>query len=302
MNKFDRLLNNFQGKQLTKESVIDIPRDSLDADVFQFFDDGRQPILKDGIKAQILKDIETIKETVPVVRFYGIGSVFTPNYKEDSDIDINVQVDIHDLDSISAAEILQSLKRLNGKLAVSTQHPINYFCITDEFDWDKAEAVYDIVNERWLKAPQIINPDVGSYVIKFQETLRSIDLGTGELRRNLIDFEDIKRLKTRNIQQLHDLSEKKLEEIEENLGQLVGVYHDVKILRKLAFDRMLTPQEVQMYGSKNMLPENIIYKLLEKYYYIRFLKRLQEVLEERDGGIFDVSKLGKIGKAFWNIQ
>lgn len=298
MNKFDQLTDI----QLLKESVVDLPRDSLDQGVFQFFDDGRQPILKDGVKAQILKDIEEMKEVVPVVRFYGIGSTFTQNFKDDSDIDINVQVDVHDLDSISAADILQSLKRLNGKLAVGTQHPINYFCITDEFDWDKAEAVYDIVNERWVKAPQIINPDVGSYLAKFQETLRSIDLSTGELRRNMIDFKDIKKLKTRNLQQLHDMSQRKLDEIEENLKQLVGVYHDVKILRKMAFDRMLTPQEVQMYGSKNMLPENIVYKLLEKYYYVRFLKKLQEALEERDGGIFDVSKLGKIGKAFWNIQ
>ena len=303
MHKFDHFINRFSHSQLLQESVVDLPRDSLDTNVFQFFDDGRLPILKDGIKAQILKDMEEISTVVPVVRFLGIGSVFTVNYTATSDIDINIQVDIRDLDSISAADILQSLKRLNGSMAVGTQHPINYYCVTDEFDWDKAEAVYDIINERWMKTPQQIDPDIGSYVNKFQETIQSIDIASGELRRNLIDFEDIKKLNSKNINKLHDLLANKLEAIEESIKNLVNVYHDVTILRKMSFDRMLTPQEIQMYGSKNMLPENIIYKLLEKYYYIRFLKKLKEVLEnQKSGEFFDVQRLGKIGKEFWKIQ
>jgi len=303
MNKFDELLNNFSADQFLTESIVNLPRDSLDSNVFQFFDDGRQPILKDGIKAQILENIEAIHSVVPVVRFLGIGSLFTQHFTDESDLDVNVQVDVHDLDSISAADILQELRRLNGKMAVGTTHPINYYCVTDEFDYDKAEAVYDIMNERWLKTPEVIDPDISGLYSRFQETVSSLDISSGELRRNLIDLAEIEKLKTSNVQSLHDLLQKKLNAIEENVKQLVSVYHDVTVLRKMAFDQMLTPQEIQIYGSKNALPENIIYKLLEKYYYIRFLSKLKKILDERDeGGLFDTDKLGKIGRAFWKIK
>jgi len=300
MNTFDGLLNNVLQSQLIRESVVDIPRDSLDSTVFQFFNDGRPPILKDGIKSQILRDVDSIGHIAQIDTFYGIGSIFTQNYTSNCDIDITIQINVNDLESVSAADLLAMIKKLNGKLAVGSTHPINYYCITSEYDWDKAEAVYDIPNERWLKIPEVLEPDIGSYIVKFQETLQSIDLTTGELRRNLIDFSDIRKMKIKNVLQLKHMLHKKLKAIEENIKQLTTVYQHLKIMRQMAFNRAMTPQEIQIYGSKNMLPENIIYKLMEKYYYIKFLKKLDELITNHDEvELFDIPTISKISKAFW---
>ena len=303
MNKFDNFFNTLLQKYIVKESVLNISRDSLDPTVFQFFDDGRLPIFRDGIKKQIFKDIDSINSIIPVITFFAIGSSLTKHYIENSDIDVNVQIGIDEADEISSAQILQIIKRLNGKLAIGTTHPINYFVYAEEFDPTKAEAIYDIANERWVRQPEEINPDVQSYLIKFQNTLQNMDITTGEIRRSLIDLNELKKLKKADIKELKRLIERKLEELEESITQIITVYKDISVLRRLAFDRILTPQEIQLYGSKNLLPENIIYKLLEKYYYTDFIKSLKEIIGDEEGvKISDIKNIEKAGKKLWDHE
>lgn len=299
MNIFEKYITQIN------ESVIDIERDSLDPTVFQFFEDGRLPILKDGIKAQILKDVVSIHSIIPVVDYFIIGSILTPQYNETSDIDVNVQVDAAYVDSLGTAKVLQIVKKLNGKYAVGTTHPINYYIITNEYNLDKTDAAYDVVNEKWLKTPIKIEPDIYKYANKFAETVKYIDIATGKLHRSLIDFEELKNIKTGKLKQLHRYIKRKVEEIEENVKDLVVMYKDIHILRKLAYTRFLTPQEIKEYGSMNRLPENIIYKLLQKYYYIDFMLQLKNLVDEKESNDIefkDVEKVERIMRNAWRVK
>jgi hypothetical protein len=303
MKNFDNCINAFLHKQIFKESIIDIPRDSLDQTVFQFFDDGRLPLFKDGIKKQIITDINKLDSIIPIVNFFAIGSILTKSYDEKSDLDVNVQVDAEMADVIATGEIMHVLKKLNGNLAVGTTHPINYYIVTQEYDLDKTEAAYDIANERWLKTPDEISPDIQQFVNKVRSTFEDIDITTGEIRRDLIDLAEIKRLKLKDVRKLHTLITKKMGEIDENIKQLVNVYQNLHTLRTMAFDRVMTPEEIRLYGHKNRLPENVIYKLLEKYYYIKFMKELKHILDEKEkidnSNIDDVKKVSN--KFYGNI-
>ena len=42
----------------------------------------------------------------------------------------------------------------------------------------------------------------------------------------------------------------------------------------------MTPDEIREYGIHNKLPKNIIYKMLEKYHYMKFYKKLKDILED----------------------
>ena len=55
--------------------------------------------------------------------------------------------------------------------------------------------------------------------------------------------------------------------------------------RKEVFDADLTPNEIREYGKKNALPKNVIYKMLEKYHYLTFYKKLKEII--KDGEVSD---------------
>ena len=199
------------------ENFIDIPRDTLDPTVFQFFDDGNPPILRDGLKAQILTDIQTFSGLVPVTNFYIVGAILTTRWTPDCDIDINVEADPQIMDSVSVAEVLFHLNRINGRFAIGTQHPINYYVIPGEADYEKLTAIYDIVNERWIKQPDPLNPEIDAFLTRFNETILSIDLTSGKIRRNLVDLEELKELGKENVEKVRFEVQRKLDVLEENI-------------------------------------------------------------------------------------
>jgi hypothetical protein len=78
--------------------------------------------------------------------------------------------------------------------------------------------------------------------------------------------------------ELKYLRMKILNKLEDDAIELSDIYHKIKKDRQDAFDRELSPDDIKKYGDKNRLPENVIYKLLEKYHYLDFLKRIDSIL------------------------
>ena len=50
--------------------------------------------------------------------------------------------------------------------------------------------------------------------------------------------------------------------------------------RRDIFSREMTPDEIREFGKQNKLPKNVIYKMLEKYHYMKFYKYLKKILED----------------------
>ena len=42
----------------------------------------------------------------------------------------------------------------------------------------------------------------------------------------------------------------------------------------------MSPDEIQKFGIKNRLPKNVIYKMLEKYHYLKFYKKCKKILDD----------------------
>jgi len=291
MNNFDIVFSNY-----INESVIDIPRNSLDPSVFEFPSEG-DPILHPSIKMQIMQDIERLSDEVNVVRYFMIGSILTNRYTNNADIDVNVQIEPRD--GMTMESLFSVLRRLNGNLAVGTTHPINYYIIKDDYDLDSADAAYDILNERWIKKPDEFDVDVQSYMDKFQSTVNGLDFSTSELRKDIIDYKELMSFDEDKIKGLEEMVEAKLREIESSVEGLVTSYKNIKSLRKQAFEKDMSPTEIRKYGRKNKLPENVIYKLLERYYYFDFIKVLKDILEDDKITSSEVDKINKAGKDLW---
>ena len=58
-------------------------------------------------------------------------------------------------------------------------------------------------------------------------------------------------------------------------------------------------KEIRKYGKKSKLPENVIYKMLERYYYFDFIKALKKIIEKDNINSKDVKKIKQLGKDFW---
>lgn len=276
MNIFDKIIHT-----TLREEVTHLNKDDLDPTVFQFSAEGI-PTLREGIRIQILKDIDEIRKVLPVVNFFIIGEILTKHYETKTAIDVSVQVDAEAVDNISTADVLYLLKFLNGHFASDTMHKINYYIITYDLDETVIDAMYDIMNDRWRKSPKVYDPEVEKWLIKVNNTLKSIDISTGRLTRDLIEPEELHDLDSKYINRFKILLKQKLSTTEEVLKQMCSTFRNSNVLQQAHVERLAIPQEIQEFGKVHKLPENIILKLLEKFYLIKLIKRVEDMLDERD--------------------
>lgn len=290
--------------RLIREAVIDIPRRTYAKGVFDNADTDN-PKLKQGVLDIINNQIKQFNDIRPVLKYSLVGSILTKTYRDDADLDVNVLFDVplEDRDVIRK-ELAKSLRNINGTLVPGTKHPINYYIITDpnvkETNDKMADAVFDIKNNTFIRKAKEFKFDAKRYAADFEKKVREIDVVQGELKRDIIDYKELKELNPDDILNLQELINEKLDEIENGIKQLIDIGNTVLKDRADAFSTDMTPEEIKTFGRKNQLPKNVIYKMLEKYHYLTFYKELKHILE--DGQVTDAEiqsiKTEEVNKSF----
>jgi len=284
-----------QVREVLKESVIDIPRRTYAPGVFDDADTNN-PKIKSSVKTMIDKQVKEFEKEYPVIEIGLIGSILTKRYRNDADLDINVLFDVpkekQEDERLRLSKQFLSSKNpdnIQGKLISGTKHPVNYYIITDQETYDdqnkKADAVFDIKNNKFIKRPEDFTFDINLYLKDFERKVQEIDVIKGELKRDIIDYDELKELKSGDIKDLEKRIKSKLEEIEKDIQDIVDIGDTVDAERRAAFDTDMTPDQIRAYGIKNRLPKAVIYKMLEKYHYITFFKYLKNILA--DGEVSD---------------
>jgi len=296
--------NEFSFANFVSESALDFPRNSLDPTVFQF-QDGLKPILSPKIKVQIMEDITKIQQLLTVNQFYIIGSILTRNYSPRSDIDVNIEIFGEDLDDdLVYGRTLTVLKEMNGRLANGTTHPINYYIIkAGKFDLTRTEGAYDVESEKWLKEPKFFSINISSYISNFENLVQNVDLTAAALRRDIIDYEELKQFSKDEIKNIKHIIKNKLYEITNSISYLIDVKNNLRKVRKYSYDRPMTPSEISEFSSKNYIPHNVVYKLFQKYYYWDFINKLEEIAGSEEGiKDSDIDQIKKAEKEFWGVS
>ena len=280
-----------------KEAVIDIPRQTYAPGVFDDHDT-KNPKLKPEIIGMIMKQFTEFKKEYPVIKYSLIGSILTKRYRNDADLDINVLFDIPGSKEFKEEERLRLSKKflsssnpdnIQGKLIPGTKHPINYFFIATNEVYDdqqkKADASFDIGKNKFIKRPEDFVFDPSVYIRDFERKVQEIDVIKGELKRDIIDYNELQGLTPNDVLDLQDKIKDKLDEIEYGIELIIKVGDKVDAERRKAFDTDMSPEEIRQYGIKNRLPKAVIYKMLEKYHYIKFYKKCKKILD--DGVVTD---------------
>ena len=282
-------------KQNLQDAVIDIPRQTYAVGVFSNPED-KDPKIKPEIIGMIMKQFTEFKKEYPILDYSLIGSILTKRYRDDADLDINVLFDVpkekQEEERLRLSQKYLSAKSpdsVNGKLIPGTRHPINYYFITDKQTYDdqnkKADAVFDIGKNKFVKRPEDFEFDPSLYVKDFEKKVQEIDVIKGELKRDIIDYKELKGLTTNDVLNLQDKVKDKLEEIEDSIEDIIKIGDVVIADRRKAFDSDMSPEQIRQFGIKNRLPKAVIYKMLEKYHYITFYKYCKKILD--DGVVTD---------------
>ena len=290
--------------RLIQEAVIDIPRRTYAKGVFDNADTDN-PKLKQGVLDIINNQIKQFNDIRPVLKYSLVGSILTKTYRDDADLDVNVLFDVplEDRDVIRK-ELAKTLRNINGALVPGTKHPINYYIITDpnvkETNDKMADAVFDVKNNTFIRKAKEFKFDAKRYAADFEKKVREIDVVQGELKRDLIDYRELKELNPDDILDLQELINAKVIEVEDSINHLVAIGDEVLKDRATAFATDMTPEEIKTFGRKNQLPKNVVYKMLEKYHYLTFYKALKDII--KDGEITDTEldsiKVEAVNKSF----
>jgi nicotinamide mononucleotide adenylyltransferase len=290
--------------RLIQEAVIDIPRRTYAKGVFDDADTNN-PKLKQGVLDIINNQIKQFNEIKPVLKYSLVGSILTKTYRDDADLDVNVLFDVPLPDrDVVRKELAKSLRNINGTLVPGTKHPINYYIITDpnvkETNDKMADAVFDVKNNTFIRKAKDFKFDAKRYAADFEKKVREIDVVQGELKRDLIDYKELKELDPNDILDLQELINTKVIEVEDSINHLVAIGDEVLKDRATAFATDMTPEEIKTFGRKNQLPKNVVYKMLEKYHYLTFYKALKDII--KDGEITDAEldsiKVEAVNKSF----
>ena len=277
------------------ESIIDIPRRTYAPLVFDDADTPN-PKIKQSVLGMIDKQIKEFEKEYPVLKYTLIGSILTKRYRNDADLDINVLFDVPE-EKQEDERIRLSKKYLSasnpdniqGKEIPGTEHPVNYYLITDKKTYDdqnaKADAAFDIKTQKFIKRPEDYTFDMNLYLKDFQKKVDEIDVVKGELKRDIIDYDELTELTPKDIVNLQDKIDGKLKEIETDIRDIIKIGDTVDAERRAAFDTDMSPDEIKKYSIKNRLPKNVVYKMLEKYHYLKFYKKCKKILD--DGKVTD---------------
>ena len=273
-----------------KESIIDTPRITYAPGVFDNADTP-DPKIKASVKKLIDAQIKDFAKEYPVIKIGLVGSILTKRYRNDADLDINVLFDVpkdkREDERIRLSKQFLSASNpdnIQGKLIPGTEHPINYYLITDSKTYqdqeDKADAVFDIKTNKFIKRPEDYTFDINLYLKDFQKKVDEIDVVKGELKRDIVDYDELKELKAGDIKNLQDKVNGKLKEIEKDIQDIINIGDTVDAERRAAFDTDMSPDEIKKYSIKNRLPKNVVYKMLEKYHYLKFWKKCKKILDD----------------------
>jgi len=277
------------------ESIIDIPRSTYAPMVFDK-ENTSNPVIKPSVIKMIDDQLAVFAKEHPILKYTLIGSILTKRYRNDADLDINVLFDVpveqQEDERLRLSKKYLSAKNpdnIQGINIPGTKHPVNYYFITDEETYDdqntKADTTFDIKNQKFIKRPDDFKFDASLYISDFNKKVQEIDVAKGELKRDIIDYDELKELKPGEIKDLQKELTSKLNEIETNLKDLSDIGDAVDVERRDAFNTDMSPEQIKTFSIKNRLPKNVIYKMLEKYHYLTFLKKCKKILD--DGEVTD---------------
>lgn len=292
-------------------SILDYQQDALCGDIW--LDHGQmRPAIKTFILSmmtQFFEDLNIMGSDAFVAEYYVGSSLATYFYKADSDLDVKAIIDMSVFKDnnpgyahIDDDEVLESLIKLGRKslwataFIPATNHPLDtYFYSTEEasaMNLLKYDSLYSITKDMWLKEPKRLPKGLSTeYVLqqakeKADNFIIKLDEDILNTKRDSIDFalliDYIKTLSYDEVKEFAKQLRKMYETIDFDLAQLVKDRDIIKKMRQEAFSGTdLKSELAQLMQSFNYSDGNIVFKLLQRYGYMRILTEIHDLYTRR---------------------
>lgn len=309
-----------QLKKITKHSsILDYKHKELSDAIW--IDNKLKYHIRKFIEESLIEFFEDIKLTSLyhcIDSIYIGSSLATYYYTPTSDLDIKVVLDCSQLEKnpFSTVEELTEYLIEQGRnsnwltrLLPGTYHPMDfYFYSIEEFypiSLIKYDSLYDVLLNDWLKEPEEPLTGLAPNVIldkakeKASFFLSKITLDIARAKRDIIDFNILKDyLKSLDVDDLVLIKKefnRILDNINDSVEQLVKDKNLVKTLRKKGFKKEELSSDLELLlGSLNYSDENLIFKILQRYGYMKILSEIEDLYEEKGVQLDTIDELEDI--------
>ena len=293
-------------------SILDYQQQDLSQDIWDLSFYGMKKSIKKFIYTSIKSffDTENIEGYNDFITDIWVGSsLATYFYKEDTDLDIKIIVDINTFKKLnpryhhmSTDELLDAIIESGRKssqltaMIPGTYHPIDaYFYSTSEassINYMKYDSLYSVVKDEWYKKPKKLPKGLSpAYVLeqakdRAQQFIEKLDKDIMNAKRDTIDFmilkDYIKNLEYDDLKQFEIYLKSSFEEVNQDISMLLKDRDIIKKLRSDVFHKdTLTSELSKLMGTFNFSDENIVFKLLQRYGYMKILSEIHELVETK---------------------
>lgn len=296
---------------LRRASILDYQRDTLCPDIWL-----ADTYMRPAVKEFILSSIEGFFEDKNIKGYHQFivdlwvgSSLASYFYKEDTDFDIKVIMDMavfkkynDTYADITSADIIDSLISAGRSSFWTTGNVPDTYHSLDLYFYDAKDAIpihymkydslYSIFNNTWYKEPKKLPKGLSpAYVLnqakqKAEQFIEKLDRDILETKRDTIDFIILHDyLKNMDVDDLKDFSvyfKDMFSEVNKSISMLVKDRQLIKDLRTDVFDRDTLNSDLStLMGSINYSDENIVFKLLQRYGYMRILTEISELFKTK---------------------
>ena len=267
-----------------RESSIDYPRKDLCPAIWEKEND--RYIIKPEVKRIIYDNLENyiiinIREIAKEIHI--TGSIGTSQYLDDTDIDVHVVADSSELKNAEDVQkdIFKFFREEENTVYID-QHPIEVYLQFDAKQELLSDAVYDLVNDKWIIGPKIVSSDYDpsedfSDVLKDVKSLAgAADIEFGELKRDTIDYSTIALA----IVNLDGLAQKAL--LTKLKDKLYEIEDDINKLKSLKKNWIQMRRDSSKGNGKTLTwkEDNAKFKYLQRYKYMKVISKLEQILSD----------------------
>jgi len=307
-----------------RSSILDIQREELCREIWT--DDHKlRPVIRDFIFASLAGFFEELQLKGYddfVVDMYIGSSLATYFYTDESDFDIKVVIDIitfkihnRNFSNITEEDILENLIKKGRKSSwltayiPETKHAMDFYFLSvkeaAQPELIKYDSLYNIMQDKWIKEPKRVEGPVSSvYTLNYirskaRNFLDKLSVDIANAKRDTMDFiilrDQLKNASKEDLEQLKTDLMISLDRINDSISLLSEDTKLVKNLRKNVFDRRTLKTDLErMMNSLNYSDENLLFKLLQRYGYMKILVEISEIYKDKKVDTSEVNRVLRI--------
>ena len=216
------------------------------------------------------------------IGYYILGSITTRRWTDASDVDLCIVYS--DKTSIKPLGKMAAKLTSKGIHLQGSPHTVGFY-VSKKKDMPeyirKSVGAYNMLQNKWEKLPDDTRADTDSAEALFHEKVKLIDKWNNELKRDRMDVSMMRRIydsvdDSEKEELKRDLKRKE-GEVKKDLSELRKQFRIVESSRKDAFKRSTRDDfnEIDKHKLNQTMPENVIFKMLERYNYRKLLEELK---------------------------